>query len=252
MREVRIFVSEGTLGPGPVTVGGQAARHVLKVLRMKPGQALILFDGKGGEFPATLTACARDSIELSVSPKLEFSRESPLRTRLAIAVPRRERMDFVIQKATELGVSQILPMLTERSVVQLGGSRAERRRTHWEHVAASACEQCGRNSLPEIASVQEFAALVSTLGEAQDHELRVMPEPMTGELPAPGRHNVKLVTLLIGPEGGFTEKELDRARGADFQLISLGPRILRTETAALSLLSVAQWNWGDMRVRDPS
>lgn len=248
MRRVRIFVSKGVPGPGPVTVGGQAAKHVLKVLRMKPGQSLVLFDGTGGEFPATLTACGKDSIELSVSPRLDISRESPLRTRLAVAVPRGERMDLVVQKATELGVSEILPVLTERTVVRLGGSRAERRRLHWQNIAASACEQCGRNTLPDVASVQALAALIGGLGAPDSGELRVMPEPLAGDALAIDHESVSTVTLLVGPEGGFTEKEIGAARAAGFQTINLGPRILRTETAAVGMLTVVQWTLGDMRV----
>lgn len=247
MRQVRIFVDDQRLAPGAVTVGGQAARHVLRVLRMKPGQQLVLFDGSGGEFPATLTGCGRDRIELDVSPRTGISRESPLETRLAIAVPRRERMDLVIQKATELGASQILPLLSERSVVRLAGSRAERRRLHWLQVAASACEQSGRNQLPEVAAVQDFHDLMGELGALRPGELRLLPDPGAAQrLPAP-QHDVAVVTMLIGPEGGFTEKEIGAAGEADFQRIGLGPRILRTETAAISLLGVAQWAWGDLR-----
>lgn len=247
MRQVRIYVDEGGLAPGPVSIGGQAARHVLKVLRMKPGQQLVLFDGAGGEHPATLMACGRDSIELQVGQPAEVNRESSLQTRLAIAIPRGERMDFVIQKATELGVSQITPVSTERSVVRLSASRAERRRLHWQSVSASACEQCGRNSLPDIDSPRPFEALLGTLGERAGNELRLMPEPGADRSLPASRSDVTSVTLLIGPEGGFTERELDAAQGAGFQLIGLGPRILRTETAAIALLTAAQWTWGDLQ-----
>ncbi len=247
MRPVRIFVGETALCPGPLTLGGQAARHVLKVLRMKPGQPLTLFDGRGGEFPATLLGGARDTLELDVAAGELISRESPLHTRLAIAIPRGERMDIVVQKATELGVSMISPVLTDRSVVRLKGPRAENRRRHWTSVAASACEQCGRNTLPQLEAAQSFAALMLSLDANSPTELRLMPDP-AADTALPGTPQaLSAVTMLVGPEGGFTDEEISAAREAGFRTMSLGPRILRTETAAIGLLTLAQLAWGDMQ-----
>lgn len=251
LRPVRIFVGETALCTGPLQLGGQPARHVLKVLRMKPGQTLTLFDGRGGEFPATIIAGGRDTLELEVAAETPLSRESPLHTRLAIAIPRGERMDIVVQKATELGVSMISPILTDRSVVRLKGPRAENRRRHWTSVAASACEQCGRNTLPQLEAAQSFTALVLSLGEISQSELRLMPEP-TAKKSLPGvQQSIRSVTMLVGPEGGFTQAELDAAREGGFQALDLGPRILRSETAAIGLLTLAQWAWGDMQRSEP-
>jgi len=230
--------------PFPVLLPEAVARHVARVLRLGVGDPLILFDGSGGEFLARLARIDKHSV---LAELLEWNGrecESPLQLTLAQALSTGDKMDLTIQKAVELGVSKIVPLQGRRSTVRLDEARAEKRLRHWQGVAASACEQCGRNRLPRIVPVME---LFAWLGEpAEDASLRLMLDPEAGtglaEL-APSA----AITLLVGPEGGLTPEETERARRAGFVGIRLGPRILRTETAGLAALAALQTLWGDFR-----
>jgi 16S rRNA (uracil1498-N3)-methyltransferase len=242
MRLNRVHVEVPIGGRIQLDLDGTAASHVARVLRLRAGDPLILFDDTGGEYAATVTTVLRDAVRVTVGAYAPTDRESPLHVTLAQGISRGDRMDVVVQKATELGVKRIVPVLAERTVVRLNAAQAANRLRRWRAIAVAACEQCGRNRLPEITqpmTVQEF--LVSELPNG----LRLVLSPDGGmrvrELPASDA-----VTLLVGPEGGLADAEQNAAEAAQFQGLSLGPRILRTETAALAALTVIQQQLGDL------
>ena len=242
MRVSRVYAEVPVGGRVQLELGGTAANHVSRVLRLRPGDPLILFDDAGGEYAATVEALTRDAVRVTVGEYLDVNRESPLHVTLAQGISRGERMDVVVQKATELGVKRIVPVLAERTVVRLNAAQAANRLRHWRAIAIAACEQCGRNRLPEITppmSLQDF--LVSDYPAG----LRLVLSPEGGltarELPAS-----PAATLLIGPEGGLSDAERSAALAAQFTGMVLGPRILRTETAALAALAVIQQRLGDL------
>jgi 16S rRNA (uracil1498-N3)-methyltransferase len=242
MRTPRIFHPEPLTANSRITLDSSAARHVGRVLRLTPGAPLILFDGRGGCYPATLVEAGKREVSAELGEHLEEECESPLSVTLAQGVSKGERMDFTIQKAVELGVQRIVPLSTERSVVHLKGERLEKKQAHWRGVIISACEQCGRNILPELLPMQSLSTWLATgehgMGLLLDHRA-------TGTVSTLKETNE--VCLLIGPEGGLSEQERQSAYAAGFQGMRLGPRVLRTETAALTALAALQSQWGDLR-----
>lgn len=241
------FYSPETLSAGAcVALSESAARHAARVLRLREGDALILFDGRGGEYPARIARCGRDEVLAELEAWRDNECESPLAITLVQALQAGEKMDLTVQKAVELGAQRIVPVASQRSVVRLEGERARRRVEHWRAVAASACEQCGRNRLPEI---RELESLRQWLARPADGDvLRLMLDPRSANTlqtllrPDSGRR----VELLIGPEGGFAPEEDAMAVEAGFAGIRLGPRVLRTETAGLAALAAIQCLWGDL------
>ena len=244
MRVIRVYT------PGPLRAGATtwlqdaAATHVSRVLRLRAGDSLTLFNGDGQDYLGTVSALRGGRVEVEIATSAAGVPDSPLELTLAQGVARGERMDLVIQKATELGVARIVPVLAERSVVRLDGEQSRRRLEHWRAVAISACEQCGRARVPAIDPPQRLADLLLAPSVPS---CRVLLSPGAArslrDLPQASR----AVALLIGPEGGLTEAELAAATGAGFEPSSLGPRILRTETAALAALAVLQSVAGDLR-----
>ncbi len=229
-------------------VAGQA-HHVIHVLRLQAGAALTLFDGYGGEHAATIKRIDKSSLMLTVAERREVSRESPLKVVLAQGISSGERMDYTVQKCVELGIAAIQPLIAQRSVVRLKADRADKRVAHWQTVAAAACEQCGRNTLPQILPVQPLMKWLGAPGEpngpthSSGPRYLLSPRDSTRlrDLPPPQGS----VTLLVGPEGGWSPDEISAARGAGFQPLTLGPRVLRTETAAVAALAAMQAVWGD-------
>ena len=230
----------------PLTPGMQLeleespSRHLARVLRMQPGRELVLFNGNGGEFQAVIHAVGKRLVTVQVGEFSAHNRESPLRLELAIGLSRGERMDWVLQKATELGVTHIRPLLTERTEVKLSAERLQKRLHHWQQVIISACEQCQRNLLPDLAAPQKLESWLqdnrSQLRLVLHHrDSQSLPE---GEAP-------DSVALLIGPEGGLSEREIALAREAGCMPLTLGPRVLRTETAPVAAISLVQYRWGD-------
>ena len=244
--------------PLPLSVGhvldlpATAARHV-QVLRMQPGHTLTLFNGEGGEFIAEVEHMGRSDVRVVVREHLALEREATQRVHLAVGMPANERMDWLVEKATELGVHRITPLMTERSVIRLTGDRAEKKQAHWQAVAASACEQCGRNRVPVIDLPERLetwlarqavgaSASASQGGHATVHavlSLYASTQPLNAlmqaqqGLPAtPGDW-----VLLNGPEGGLNDAEDAAARAKGFVAVSLGNRVLRAETAALAALT---------------
>lgn len=242
MRIPRIYTDQPLGASRDMTLEGSAANHVARVLRLKPGAALILFDGRGGEYPATLTGADKRSIQVRLDAQLAREVESPLEITLAQGISRGERMDYAIQKAVELGVSHIVPVITERTQVTLKGERLEKKLGHWQGIAISACEQCGRNRVPEVAPP---VTLANWLPSGANGLSLVLDPLATQGLPALARPGGP-VNLLIGPEGGLTDAEIAQACAVGFSGVRLGPRILRTETAAMATLSAIQLLWGDL------
>lgn len=242
MRIPRVFVEIPLAPSAEAELPALAAHHVHTVLRLRPGAELTLFDGLGGEYPARLLSAHRKGASVQVGERQAIERESPLDITLVQAISRGERMDYTLQKAVELGVTRIAPVVAERTVVNLrGAERTERRVEHWRRIVIAACEQCGRNRLPEVAEPVDLAAWLAR------------PRPICGLLLALSARNglpalpqpVPPIVLLAGPEGGFAEHELAAARAVGYRPVSLGPRVLRTETAALAALAALQAIHGD-------
>lgn len=239
----RIYFPDAIPDHGSCLLPAAKAHHVLHVLRLAPGATVELFDGHGTVYDAVIMEMTRSAVKVRVSGSRIEDRESPLQVKLAQAVSSGERMDYTIQKAVELGVTAVQPLLTERCVVRLSGERAAKRISHWQGVVAAACEQCGRNRVPEVRPLLTLHDwLVHQTGS---NDLRLLLEPTARdtlrELPRP----VEAVTVLAGPEGGLTMAEADDAGRTGFRPLRLGPRVLRTETAAVALLAAMQVLWGD-------
>ncbi len=243
MRLTRVHVETDLATGEHVLVTGAAANHIMRVLRLRAGDALTVFNGRGGEFGASIEEFRKDSVRVRVHEARAVERESPLVLTLAQGVSRGERMDWILQKSTELGASRIVPVLTERSVVRLDPKQAERKLHHWRGIAVAACEQSGRNRVPDIAAAIVFHDF---LGSAGADSTRLLLSP-GGELGIDDLSDVGAgVTVLIGPEGGLTEIEQESALRAGFTPVRMGPRVLRTETAAIAALTIIQQKFGDL------
>ena len=247
MAITRLFV-RGDLQPDQaLQLDEEQSRYVARVLRLRVGDAIAVFNGESGEFSATVSSLGKTSAAIAVGAALESSTESPLKVHLVQGVSRGERMDLIVQKATELGVKRISPVLTEYGVVKLDRSRAAKRREHWQKVAESACEQSGRIRPPLIDDPLSLKAWLGAKTPESDVDLILQPDattPMASLQPPRTK-----VCLLIGPEGGFSDTEYDDASVAGFTSVSLGPRVLRTETAAIAAIAVAESMWGDLGLK---
>lgn len=240
------FHVQGKLGNGSeVRLHPDAAHHAVRVLRLAVGESVVLFDGLGGEFEARITRIDRGDVSVKTGAHLDVERESPLHIRLVQGLSSGDRMDITLQKAVELGVAAIQPVATERSVVKLKDERAQRRVEHWQNLVISACEQCGRNRVPEVSPLMNLPDWLAQLDmPAPDDEARLLLSP-AATVPLKALSPVPRMTLLIGPEGGLSPAETQLARSRGFKPVRLGQRILRTETAALATLSAIQALWGD-------
>jgi 16S rRNA (uracil1498-N3)-methyltransferase len=247
MRLTRLHV-EGPFSSGRrITLAGNAASHVTRVLRLRVGAQLVLFDGSGGEFEGSIDKAHGGEVTVAIGEHRALERESPLALTLAQGVSRGERMDLVVQKATELGVTRILPVLTERSVVRLTAQQSDRKLNHWRAIAIAACEQCGRNRLPELAAPVTLAQLLGSDGGAgAAGGLRLLLSPEGSATLAGLTRPVAAATVLIGPEGGLSDEEEQAAVASGFTAVRLGPRVLRTETAAIAALTLLQRELGDL------
>jgi len=235
-----------------IELDAQATVHLTKVLRLRAGDAVVLFNGEesdngeDGEFTARVSAVGRRSVMIDIGEFVVRSLESPLELVLLQGISRGERMDYTVQKAVELGVSRIVPVLTERTMVNLKGDRQEKRCAHWQKVVNGACEQSGRNRVPTVTAVKSFTAAIAGVAEAGSLKLVLHHRAGTGLAKSAIPRGA--VSLLVGPEGGLSAQEIAAAETAGFVPLQLGPRILRTETAALAAISVLQWHWGDFTV----
>jgi 16S rRNA (uracil1498-N3)-methyltransferase len=242
MRLIRIHC------PGPLLTGSAAilpplaANHVSRVLRLRAGAPLVVFDGIGSEFHAEVTSVAH-GVSITIGDRMRGTPESPLKITLVQGVSRSERMDWALQKATELGVTTIAPVLTARSVVRLDDKQSTKKLEHWRNIVVGACEQCGRNLIPQILEPVSFRDYVA---QSPKQGLRLVLSPTASTSLAGLNSMPNKVELLIGPEGGLDDDEIARAEAAGFVPVTLGPRVLRTETAAITALSVLQALWGDL------
>lgn len=241
MRDCRIYLAGAWSEGSTLRLDERAAHYVAHVLRKKPGDELVLFNGSANECRARILAVRKADVEVVVGECRAVARESPLDAVLAQGVSRGERMDYAVQKAVELGVRRIVPLFTEHSVVRLDDERRARRVEHWQAVAISACEQCGRTRVPAVDGITELSAWLPT---TEGVRLVLHPDGARrlSELPPPRGH----VTLLVGPEGGLSGREVDQAVAAGFVPVCLGPRTLRTETAGVAALTALQVLWGDL------
>ena len=243
MRIPRVYQSRPLSLGQVIELDAQATAHLTKVLRLRVGDALVIFNGEGGEYGATVVAIERRAASIKISEFVDHNVESPLELVLVQGVSRGERMDYTVQKAVELGVTRIVPVLTNRTVVNLKGDRQSRRQEHWQSVVNSACEQSGRNFVPEVSPIIPLHQWLAEPFDGLKLVLHHRAENSLAELESPkGR-----VTLLIGPEGGLAPGELSAVQAANYLPLRLGPRVLRTETASVAALSVLQWLWGDFR-----
>ena len=243
MRSTRIHVDQPLSLASEVALPQQAAEHVARVLRMNEGDMLTVFNGDGYDYAATLLSVGKRDVTVRIEDREQVSNESPLKLTLAQGVARGEKMDLIVQKATELGVARIVPLFTERSEVKLDAARAEKRLLHWRAVASSACEQSGRVCVPEVASAQPLQDWLKSLAKDGAQRLALLPE---GVLQARTlRFGEAGGLLVVGPEGGLGDRDVAALQEAGFQGLRLGPRILRTETAGLAALAALQALHGD-------
>src|SRR5258706_16028879 len=235
------------LGPGAqFALAPEAAQHVAKALRLKAGDSLTVFDGRGGEYEATIQRIERDRVDVKLGAWRDVDREASLDVGLVQGLPEADKMDWIIQKAAELGVSWVQPIVCDRSVVRLSGERAARREAHWRRVAVAACEQCGRNRIPDVRPTLGFQSWIAVASSAKRWMLAPDGIPLAQMQALAGP-----LELLVGPEGGLSERERDLALPRGFEPVALGRRVLRTETAPIVALAAMHALWGDFaRGRD--
>jgi 16S rRNA (uracil1498-N3)-methyltransferase len=243
MRTIRVHVEQTLAAGTEVSITGQAVEHVGRVLRMQAGDAITLFNGDGNDYASHLVEAGKRELRVAVESAVPAGKESPLSLVLVQGVARGDKMDFIMQKATELGVAAIVPVTTERSEVKLDAGRAEKRRAHWQAVVVGACEQSGRAVVPLVLPTIALPAWLASLGEDGRQRLALMPGDggRVGSL-ALGRAGAYLV---VGPEGGLGQRDAEALASAGFTGLQLGPRILRTETAGLAALAALQSLYGD-------
>lgn len=234
--------------PGPLSshalldLSEDGANHIGRVLRMQAGQELVLFDGRGGQYPATIQAVGKKQVQVQLAELDPVEVESPLAIHFGQVISRGDKMEFTIQKSVELGVTVITPLFSERCGVKLNGERLDKKLEQWQKIAISACEQCGRNRIPEIRPAMELAAWLAEPTEELKLNLHPRAPYSINTLPEPS-HGIR---LLIGPEGGLSAAEIEQAREHGFADMLLGPRVLRTETAGLTAITALQCRFGDL------
>lgn len=242
MRIPRIYTPQPLNAGARITLDENAFSHAVRVLRLGTGDALALFNGQGGEYTAVLIEASRKQAIAEIQGFSDRETESPLNISLGQCISRGEKMDYTIQKAVELGVDSITPLFSERCGVRLDTERMERKIEHWQAIVIGACEQCGRNRVPTVHSPQTLTDWLTTCPPGLRLVLSPTATATLHDLAAP---NAPLA-LLLGPEGGLTDAEIDAAIKSGFSGIRLGPRVLRTETAAVATLSAIQTLWGDL------
>lgn len=225
-----------------IALDDEAANHVGRVLRMSAGQPIQVFTGDGYDYSAEIVSASKKNVEVRITGLQFNTSESSLKIHLGQGISRGDRMDFVLQKSVELGVHSITPLFTERCGVKLSGERLEKKRLQWQKIVISACEQSGRAYVPEVRAPVSLPQWLANLPPA----LRLTLDPQATKALREQQVSNQHIQLLVGPEGGLTETEIAAAATADFQPVQLGPRVLRTETAALTALSVVQYQFGDL------
>ncbi|SEQ92716.1 16S rRNA m(3)U-1498 methyltransferase [Amphritea atlantica] len=241
MRIPRFYEPQSLSEGSEINLSDNVVQHVSRALRMRPGDALVLFNGDGFEYSAELTEVAKRNATARITGADQPARKSPLNLTIGQAISRGERMDYAVQKATELGMNQLVPLFTERCEVRLNSERQDKRRQHWQQVAISACEQSLRCDLPEISEPQSLNDWLDSVEADLKLVLHHHTEQPLGNFDKPAS-----VALLIGPEGGLSETEVELALSKGFKPVAFGPRVFRTETAPVAALSVLQYLWGDL------
>lgn len=245
MRKSRIYIDQRLQTDSDLALAEAASHHVARVLRLRSGHPLILFNGLGGEYDAEIISINKRSVAVRIRKFREVDNESPLAITLIQGISRGQKMDFTLQKAVELGVNRIVPIFTEHGNVRLDESRLRKKTEHWQAIIIGACEQCGRNKIPELVIPVTFDAWLET-GEVSDNRsTRIVLHPDADKSLSDLAKPTSEIVLLAGPEGGLSENEIKKACAADFERIMMGSRILRTETAALVAISACQTLWGD-------
>jgi len=245
MRIPRIHTTQELASGRSLRLEAGPSRHIARVLRLREGNLVMLFDGRGGEYSARIVSIDRHSVTAQTLEYHPGLPHSSLDIHLGIAASRGDRMDWTLQKSTELGVAAITPLLTQRTGLKLTGERAAKKFRHWQQIIASACEQCGRCLLPVLHSPQELGPWLDATQAAGKFSLHPGTPSAVPASEAPAS-----VALLTGPEGGFCDEEIAAATSTGFRTLSLGPRVLRTETAPLAAIAILQATWGDMQPWD--
>jgi 16S rRNA (uracil1498-N3)-methyltransferase len=242
----RFYIPQPQIEKGLLKVEGSEVRHIRRVLRLKVGDRLVLFDGSAKEYEGVIVEESPSSVVIKVEDILSPLRESPLEITLAQSLLKGEKMEYLIQKATELGIRKIIPFFSSRSVPLLDKSKKLRRYHRWEKIAIEACKQCGRVAVPKVEPLQNYSEM---LGMASSEALRLILWEKKGQglkEVLKGSAGRTKIFFVVGPEGGMSDEEMGEAQKAWFTPITLGKRILRSETAGLCLLSVLQYEWGDL------
>ncbi|TCS43797.1 16S rRNA (uracil(1498)-N(3))-methyltransferase [Reinekea marinisedimentorum] len=240
MRVIRAYLAEASTANQRLELPHAVFQHLVKVLRLGNGQPLEVFNGQGKRFSAELCEVSKRSATVQINEEIAATPESPIQTHMGLVMSKGDRFDYALQKATELGVTHITPLTAERCDLKLNAERAEKKIQHWLGVISSACEQCYRDFVPTLAPVQSLESWVTE----QISEVKLVMHTAAKQPNWPDQAP-KAVSFLIGPEGGLTEREVEMAQQNDFQSWQLGPRILRTETAPVVMLSLLQAKWGD-------
>lgn len=243
MSNLRFYSAENLIIGATVKLSENAATHATRVLRLNEGEVINLFNGDGFDYACELILVKKNEVLAKVKGSAAINNEPPLNITLLQGISSGDRMDYTIQKAVELGVKQIQPVATERSVVKLSAERAEKRVEHWQNVVISACEQCGRASIPTVFAPNTLSNWLAT--NTQSDTTRILLNPIGAKRLAEIAKPAGEIQLLIGAEGGLTQEEINLAINHNFQSVLLGPRVLRTETAALAAMSAMHTLWGD-------
>jgi len=242
MRVSRLYVNAPLNVGAHLELDDEAAHYVRSVLRLKQQQDIVLFNGTGGEYPSRFSEVSRKSVRVEIEAFSPRDVESPLKVILGLGISRGDRMDWAVQKAVELGVAQLTPLLTQRCVTKLSDEKKQQRLQHWQHIVQHAAEQSGRTRLPMMGSIEDLPDWL-----AAQQGLCVFLDPYAEQTLVELQPVDQQVTLLSGPEGGFSDQEREIAKAAGFKPVRMGARILRTETAVLSALTAVQTLWGDFR-----
>lgn len=241
MAAPRFFV-DIPLAPGLLILPDDAAHHAARVLRLAAGDPVVLFNGEGGEHHGQIAGIDRRVVSVQLDRFNPDNRESPLDITLVQSITSGERMDYALQKAVELGVSHIVPIITERASIKLKADRAEKRLEHWRKVIISACEQSGRNVIPGLASICELGQWLEQKTEATC----LLLHPQANERLSSVTNVTQAVAIVVGPEGGFSDQEIELMQARGCRLVQLGPRVLRMETAGPAMLAILQAQLGDL------
>jgi len=245
MRIPRIYQATPLKTGDSITLDAQAATHVARVLRLKQHDQIIVFNGQGGEYVGVIADIDKRSVKVTLENYQQPQTESPLHISLVQGISRSERMDYTLQKSIELGVSEICPVTTQHISVHLDTVRAQKKRIHWQGVVNSACEQSGRDRVPEVHELVPLQSCVEKISAGQDQSMLVLDHRASTTLNQVSMTKNNRIIMVVGPEGGLSDEERDWLVGKGFTAVSMGPRVLRTETAALAAIAVMQSLWGD-------